>query len=234
MVYAVIAALKQYQAGHLLAQAYGVSDISHIHTDAGSQFTSDEFCQYCHDKIIHLVLAAPKKQYQNHLAEWSWQTISPMAHSLVAHAQLPDTFWYHALQYYMSIFNVLPVHRLLDEKDSASTPYEMFYKRKPNISRFCTFGCPTVIRCWVTKNNTNGKQTGWGTRGIFIGFDMNSKGYLMYAPGSLSDDVVYDETFATAITATWQQHQDSLALRPVSSHIPDIDATLEHTRTIEH
>jgi hypothetical protein len=32
---------------------------------------------------------------------------------------------------------------------------------------------------------------------------------------------------------TWQQYQDSLSLKPVASHIPDIDTHLEHTGTLE-
>ncbi len=66
---------------------------------------------------------------------------------------------------------------------------------------------------------------------------MNQKGYLIYSPGSrqivISDDVVFDETFSSAIATTWQQHEDSLALQPLHSHIPDVTTTLEHTGTIE-
>jgi len=49
----------------------------------------------------------------------------------------------------------------------------------------------------------------------------------------VSDDVIFDESFQAAIAATWQQYQDSLSLKPVASHIPDIDTHLEHTRTLE-
>jgi len=66
---AVVSALKQYQADNKPASTYGYLDLDRIRSDAGSQFTSAEFSEYCRDHQIHLSLAAPKKQYQNHLAE---------------------------------------------------------------------------------------------------------------------------------------------------------------------
>jgi DNA primase len=39
----------------------------------------------------------------------------------------------------------------------------------------------------------------------------------------------FDEMFVSAIAFTWQQHRDSLALRPVLSHIPTVTDTVEQT-----
>jgi len=94
---AVIQAIEQYQADNKPAQLYGYVNLTKIWSDAGSQFTSREFADFCRKRQIHLSLAAPKKQYQNHLAERTWQTLSNMAHSLLIHSRLPDTFWYHTL-----------------------------------------------------------------------------------------------------------------------------------------
>jgi hypothetical protein len=78
----VVSTLKQCQADPLQARACGFSDISCICTTAGSQFTSDEFCQYCRDNNIHLVVAArPKKQYQNHLVQSSISRQCPLWHA---------------------------------------------------------------------------------------------------------------------------------------------------------
>lgn len=125
----------------------------------------------------------------------------------------------------------------MTSEDIPSTPYQLFFGKCPLISRFRVFGCPAVVRHWVVHNKTNGKQTERGIRGIFIGFHMNQKGYLIYSPGShqviISDDLIFDESFSSAIATTWQQHKDSLSLQPTHSHIPDITTTLEHTGTIE-
>jgi transposase InsO family protein len=74
----VIDILTRYQADHGRSARYGYMNIEHIRADAGSQFTSGEFKQHCWTAGIQVVLAAPKKQYQNHLDERTWQTISTM------------------------------------------------------------------------------------------------------------------------------------------------------------
>jgi hypothetical protein len=202
---------------------YGYLSLDRICSDAGSQFTSAEFAAYCRDQQIHLSLAAPKKQYQNHLAEHTWQTISTIAPTLLVHARLPATFLYHAMVYATDIFNVLPVRGMKNEEDCPATPYELFFSEKPSIAHFRVFGCPTVVWHWATKQSLQGKQTERGIHGIFLGFNANNKGYVIYTPGHqqivTSEDVSFDEHFNSAIATTWQQHHDSLALRPVESHI---------------
>jgi transposase InsO family protein len=232
----VIEILTRYQADYGHSASYGYTNTERIRADAGSQFTSAEFKQHCWTAGIQLVLAAPKKQYQNHLAECTWQTISAMGHSLIVHARLPDTFMYHALTYACRIFNILPVKGLLDNDGNVCTPYELFMGEKPRINHFCVFGCPIVAKKWNTKQSSTGKQTERGIRGIFLGLDTNQKGYVFYAPGTrqiyISGDIIFDETFGTTIATTWQMHKNSLSLRPLHSYIPMVTDTIEHTSTI--
>jgi hypothetical protein len=233
---ALITAIKQYTADHKRADMYGYVDLDRIRADAGSQFTSAEFPTFCREAGIQLVLAAPKKQYQNHLAKCTRQTISNIGCSLLVHACLPGTFMYHALTYACSIFNVLPVRGLMNKEETPATQHQLFFGRCPMISNYRIFGCPTMVQRWVTHNKSNRKQTERRTRGIFIGFHTNQKGYVIFSPGScqiiISNDVIFDEGFASAVTTTWQQHKDSLTLKPINSHIPDVTTTLEHTGTI--
>jgi len=86
---AIVSALQQYQADHSPNGTYGFLNIERIRGDAGSQFTSTSFTEFCVEHGIRLNLAAPNKQYQNHLAERSWQTITSTARSLLIHACLP-------------------------------------------------------------------------------------------------------------------------------------------------
>jgi hypothetical protein len=65
----VISTLERYQADHKFADEYGYMNLECIHADAGGEFTTDKFREYCWNSGVHLSLAAPKKQYQNHLAE---------------------------------------------------------------------------------------------------------------------------------------------------------------------
>jgi transposase InsO family protein len=232
----VIDTLTRYQADHGHIGNYGYLDIARIRADSGSQFTSENFREHCRMAGINLTLAAPKKHYQNHLAERSWQTISTMARSLLVHARLPDSFMFHALLYSCHIFNVLPVKGLY-LNGHMGTPYELFQGAKPAISQFRVFGCPVTARKWTTKQSSAGKQTQGGIRGIFIGFAENQKGYLFYSPASrqiyVSGDVTFDETFSSTIATTWRLHRDNLAIRPATSDIPIVTTTLEHTGSVD-
>jgi hypothetical protein len=149
--------------------------------------------------VYNLASPPPKKQNQNHLAEWSWQTLCDMARSLLVHAHLPDTFWFHAIRYASYIFNVLPIRVHTHPGDVPATPYQLYYGRLPSLASFRVFGSPVVVKRRVTEQSPTGKQTERGTRGVFIGFPPNQKGYLIFCPGSrqilVSDDVIFDESF---------------------------------------
>jgi transposase InsO family protein len=90
----VIEALQKFQAEHSFLTEIGHLDTEKIRADDGTEFDSSLFSQHCIKAGIKLVLAAPKKQYQNHLAERTWQTVCNIARSLLVHACLPDTFWF--------------------------------------------------------------------------------------------------------------------------------------------
>jgi hypothetical protein len=145
---------------------------------------------------------------------------------------------FHALAHASRIFNVLPVKGLHDEHGNVATPRQLSLGTKPCIGHFRIFGCPIVARKWSTVQTSSGKQTERGVTGIFLGFDTNQKGYLFYSPGShqiyISGDMIFDETFSTAIAATWQMHQDSLTFCPSQSHIPTSAMTMEQTGGINN
>ena len=65
----VISALHMFIAEHGLITEFGFVNVDRIRTDAGTQFTSKQFSEFCHAEHINLSLAAPKRQSQNHLAE---------------------------------------------------------------------------------------------------------------------------------------------------------------------
>jgi len=233
----VITALKKLQADQSFLRELGHLNTEKIRAGAGREFDSGAFAEHCIKAGIKLVLAAPKEQCQNHLAERTWQTISSIARSLLVQARLPDTFWFQALCYATHVFNVLPVRGLRSHEEIPSTPHELFIGTKPCILSFRVFGCPSILRRWTAEEHSQGKQTEWGMRGILIGFDTNRKVYLFHMPGSrnimVSCDAIFNETFHSAIATTWQQHRDTLALQPTKSYIPDVTTTLEHTGTID-
>jgi transposase InsO family protein len=231
----VVETLLKYAADYHVADEYGYLDIDRLKADAGSEFTSGAFKQFCAAHRINLSLAAPKRQENNHLAERSWQTIHRMARSMLVHARLPDQFHFHAIRYAASVFNILPVKNLYNTEGDIASPHELFTGLKPLISNYRVFGCPVVAKRWVV--SIDGRETVHctekGIRGIFIGFPPNQKGHLIFLPGSrtiaVSGDVMFDETFYSAIATTWRRFADGIALQPERSALPGPNTTLENT-----
>ena len=171
-------------ADHGLITEFGFLNVDRVRANASSQFTSKQFSDFCHAEHINLSLAAPKKQSQNHLAERTWQTVTAMARTMLVHARLPDIYYYHALCYATSVFNVFPVKGVYNAEGHVSTPYELFWGNRPTIKNFRVFGCPCVAKKYLATIDGNAvhKQTEMGVRGIFVGFPENQKGYLVDVP----------------------------------------------------
>jgi hypothetical protein len=234
----VVETILQYGADHRMADKYGYLDIDRIKVDAGSEFTSGPLKQFCTENQINPSLATPKRQDNNHIAERAWQTIHRMARSMLVHARLPDQYHFHVIRYAASVFNILPVKNLDNANGDIASPHELFCGNKPLISQYRVFGCPVVARRWVV--TVDGRETihctEKGIRGIFVGFPPNQKGYLIYLPGSrtiaVSGDVMFDETFYSAIATTWHRFEDGIPLQPQRSAIPGPNTTLEVTGDI--
>jgi hypothetical protein len=133
---------------------------------------------------------------------------------------------------------VLPVKNHYNSSGGICSPFELFTGTKPTISHFCVFGCPAVAKRSVIYVEGLSTQhcTEKGLRGVFIGIPSNQKGYFIYLPGSrniaCSGDVIFDETFYSAVATTWRRFEEGIDLKPSSHVIPGPDMELETTGDI--
>ena len=70
-----------------------------IRDDAGTNFTSEEFKDWCNDNNITLSIAGPKHQEENAFVEQAYGTAGRMARSMLVCAYLPISFYFFALKY---------------------------------------------------------------------------------------------------------------------------------------
>ena len=158
----------------------------YLRSDAGSNFTSDDFRAWCRKEQINLTIAGPKHQEQNAFAETTYRTVSRMARAMLVHAHLPIEFYHFAIDYSLLILCVLPAKDLVDEKGEPITTYQLLHHLKPRVSRFKVFGCPVVFKRYQPyldgKMVTDFKQLQQGSRGIFVGFPRGQAGWLIYVP----------------------------------------------------
>ena len=245
---AVINALMHLESTYRPRDNFTIDQIQTIHTDAGSQFLSAQFRTWCQQHGIALQSAAPAHQEQNGTCESAWSDIRAIVFQILSEARLDHRFYDHALIYAWQIKNVLPLRGLstpINTDDPTNlrqcTPFEKYFDKKPNISRYHVFGCPCVAKVnRRTPNNaidtpdtlTNQNIIQRGVRGIFIGFPLNQSGYNIYLPqaGStiVSLDVAFDENFSSPLSYPNHMYHDALPTRISNSNRTTI-GPISHT-----
>ena len=176
----------------------------YLRSDAGTNFTADEFKRWCNEEGISLSIAGPRHQEQNAFAETTYKTVSQMARKMLVHAHLPLDFYHFALDYALLILRVLPPKNLTDEEGNPLTTYQLLHHMKPRVSRFKVFGCPVVFKRYQPfkdgKLVTDFQQIQQGSRGTFVGFPPGQAGWLIYVPEKIqnshlvvSTDVIFDQ-----------------------------------------
>jgi transposase InsO family protein len=75
----MISALSTFAAEHRLIRGFTFRDIEKIKIDAGTEFTSQEFEQFCADKRVSVCFAPPRHQVGNHFTERTWQSLMKLA-----------------------------------------------------------------------------------------------------------------------------------------------------------
>ena len=88
-------------------------------------------------KGIHHELTVPHSPEQNRVAERINRTLMETARSMMAHAGLPDCYWAEAVATAVYLRNRAPTTAF----NKKITPYERWYRRKPNLNHLKVFGC---------------------------------------------------------------------------------------------
>ena len=92
--------------------------IKTLRTDRGGEYTSEIFKNFCMENGISRQLTMAYTPQQNGVAERRNRTLLDMVRSMMAHANLPVSFWGDALLTATYILNRVP------SKSVPKTPYE--------------------------------------------------------------------------------------------------------------
>ncbi|KAJ9519346.1 hypothetical protein QJQ45_023135 [Haematococcus lacustris] len=180
-----------------------------LRSDNGSEYCNKALRDWCSSKGIQQQFSAPYCPEQNGKAERLNRTIMQATRSMLLTAQLPPGFWVDAALKANYVRNLLPI------TGQPVTPWEAFYRRKPNLSALRVFGATAWV--YVTQPNRNKLQPK-AVKGIFLGYAVGSKAYKLWVNGRLvvSKDVQIDETAVL-------DHHRSMQL-PVQSPVPSVPA----------
>ncbi|CAA7030319.1 unnamed protein product [Microthlaspi erraticum] len=142
--------------------------IKKLRTDRGGEYYDPAYFQSV--GIIHEV-TAPYTPQQNGVSERKNRVLKEMVNSMLSYSGLSDGFWGEGMLTACYLLNRVP------NKRNKITPYELWYKKKPNLNYLRVWGCRAVVRLPQPKIRTLGER---GIDCIFIGYAEHSKAYRFY------------------------------------------------------
>ena len=155
-------------------------------------------------------MIVPYNPQQNGVAERKNKTICEAVKAMMFDQDLPNSLWEKATSIVVYIQNRCP-HAILKDK----TPEEVFSRIKPEVGHLRIFGCPVYIHVPKEKRT---KMESSGKKGVFVGYNENSKAYRIYVPGQKQIEVSKDVTFheEAAFNKSRELQQESEAVHPAS------------------
>jgi Reverse transcriptase (RNA-dependent DNA polymerase)/gag-polypeptide of LTR copia-type/Integrase core domain/GAG-pre-integrase domain len=164
--------------------------VSRLRSDNGGEFTSNKFNLYLQEHGIQRELTAAHTPQQNGVTERRNRVVVESALSMLYSAALPPRLWGAAMTTAVYIRNRSPTSAL-----TLKTPFEAWTGNKPTIAHLRRFGCVAYAQ---VPSSTRSKLENKSLRCIFVGYDFQSRTYLLYRPGFArlirSRDVIFDET----------------------------------------
>jgi len=166
------------------------NNIIAIRSDHGGEFQNEKFSTFYEKLGIFHNFSAPRTPQQNGVVERKNRSLEELARTMLSESSLPKYFWVDAMSTYCYVINRVLIRPILKK-----TPYELFNRRKPDISHLKVFGC----RCFILNNGKEnmGKFDEKADNGIFIGYSSTSHAYRVYNKRLMTMEesvhVVFDE-----------------------------------------
>ena len=140
--------------------------------DNAKEFISRQFADFLLEEGIAQELSPPRSPQSNGFVERENRTLMERARSMLKGAGMPDNLWAEALSTAALIMNRVPTSRHKD-----TTPYEMWYGEKPDLSHLRAFGCVTFFK----DLSRQGKLDAMAKKGFLVGYSPRCKSiYRIY------------------------------------------------------
>ncbi|KAL4025380.1 hypothetical protein IC575_013770 [Cucumis melo] len=184
-----------------------------LRSDRGGEYMDLRFQDYMIEHGIQSQLSTPGTPQQNGVSERRNKTLLDMVSSMMSYAQLPSSFWGYAVETAVHILNNAP------SKSVSETPFELWRGRKPSLSHFRIWGCPTHVLV------TNPKKLKSRSRLCqFVGYPKETRGGLFFDP---QENRVFVSTNATFL------EEDHMRNHKPRSKLVLSEATDKSTRVVD-
>ena len=158
------------------AQNFSNQRIKILRVDNAPELVKGKLETFCKTEGITYEKTVPHSPSQNGVAERCNQTLASMARAMLLDADLSNWFWPFAIQTAVHIKNRVP-HSILPPH---TTPFQLWYNRKPDLSYLRLFGSHCTSRILPTPPS---KFQARGEPARFLGYARDAKGYSIWVPG---------------------------------------------------
>jgi hypothetical protein len=158
-----------------IAQNFSDHTIKILRVDNAPELVRGNLESICKTDGITYEKTVPYSPNQNGVAERCNQTLASMARAMLLDADLTTWFWPFAIQTAVHIKNRVPHSNL----PTNTTPFHLWYHRKPDLSHFRLFGSYCTSR--ILSPSTS-KFDPRGESARFLGYARDAKGYTLWVP----------------------------------------------------
>ena len=131
------------------------------------------FALYLQGEGIMAQYTNPGTPQQNGVSERKNRTLKDMVRSMMSGTNLPMFLWGDAIKTANYISNRVP------SKSVITTPFELWYKRKPSLQHLRIWGCKAEARVYNPQERKLDPKT---VSCYFVGYPQGTKGYRFYCP----------------------------------------------------
>lgn len=158
-----------------------------IRSNGAWDYEGQEWDEWLKDNGIRHQRTNAYTSEQNGVAERYNRTLMERVLAMMDDSGLDQQWWAEAALTANYLSNRVP------QRGQATTPFEAFYGKQPNVAHLRVFGCTA----WAyTPKQIRRKMQPRAKRGIFLGYGINQSGYRVLIDGRVSTyrDVRFDES----------------------------------------
>jgi len=143
--------------------------------DQGTEFLNENLTRWLTEQGIELQTTAPYSPSQNGAAERLNHTLLELARAMMIARDIPMFLWEYAIRHAAYLRERAPARSL-----PHTTPYEAWYKVKPDVSHLWEFGSPIYVL--LQGQHKPPKLLPRSKQQIFVGYNDGSKAVIYYNP----------------------------------------------------
>ena len=189
--------------------------VVYLRCDNGGEYINNNLQDFLEAQGTTLEPTAAYSPESNGISERSNRTIMERTRAMLLEAGLPQEFWGEAVTAAVQLLNVSP------SSHSDKTPWELFYGRRPDVSRVKAFGSQCYMHIPKEKRN---KLDNRAAAGVLLGTNIRAKTYRVYSDGRVTThrDVVVNEN-----ERGWKNMDEELPARQPAAAAPPLESSDE-------